>query len=89
MPDWQNKAKILLSYLRVYFFNKKNNKIKLGIVVDASNVSIQETDGRIVSRKPVWAQQQVSGQNELCSKTASKEEERRWEGWGKVKNRNL
>lgn len=89
MPDLQNKAKILLSYFRVYFFNKKNNKIKLGIVVDASNVSIQETDGRIGSRKPMRAQQHVSGQDELCSKTVSKEEERQWEGWGGLRIKSI
>lgn len=82
MPDLQNKAKILLSYFRVYFFNKKNNKIKSGIVVDAGSTSIQETDGRIGNRQPMRAQQHVSGQEELCSKTLSKEEERQWEGWG-------
>lgn len=50
MPDLQNKAKILLSYFSVYFFNKKNNKIKSGIVVDVGSASIQETDGRVGSR---------------------------------------
>lgn len=89
MPDLQNKAKILLSYFRVYFFNKKNNKIKLDIVVDASNVRIQETDGRIGSRKPMRAQKHVSGQDELCSKTVSKEEERQWEGWGGLRIKSV
>lgn len=70
----------------VYIFNKKNNKIKLGIVVDASNVITQETDGRIVWRKPVWAQQQVSGQDELCSKIATKGA---MGGIRRVKNKNM
>lgn len=74
MPDLQNKAKILLSYFRVYFSNKKNNKIKLGIVVDASNVSIQETDGRIGSRKPMRAHKHVSGRMSYVARLYPKKE---------------